>query len=53
MLRKAILFGLVIIAACLIWFWNSEWLKIDICLDGGGRWDSLNKECQFAAGNMK
>jgi hypothetical protein len=53
MVRKASRIGFVIIAVALIWFWNSEWLKTDICLDGGGQWDSLNKKCQFAAGDPK
>ena len=42
---------LILLAILLIWFWNSEWLAIDRCLDGGGRWDEASGSCQFATGD--
>jgi hypothetical protein len=48
--RGGILLALIIFGAIAAWFWGSEWLEIDKCLDGGGRWDDTNKSCQFATG---
>jgi hypothetical protein len=45
------LFVLILLAAGLIWFWNSEWLATDRCLDDGGRWDKTTRSCQFATGD--
>jgi hypothetical protein len=42
----------VLLAAAAVWFLNSEWMDIDRCLDGGGRWDKASKQCQFASGEM-
>ena len=50
--RIAALLLLVLIAALLVWLLNSEWLEIDKCLDGGGRWDDANGTCQVATGTM-
>ncbi|HEX8300238.1 hypothetical protein [Sphingomonas sp.] len=48
--RRVILLILVLIVAAAVWVLNSEWLKIDGCLDGGGRWDHVTKSCQLAPG---
>jgi hypothetical protein len=44
-LRIGIALAAVMVAAA-IWFWNSEWLAIDTCLDRGGRWDEQTRVCQ-------
>ena len=46
------LFVLILLAALLFWFLNSEWLASDKCLDGGGRWDETLKHCQVASGEQ-
>ena len=38
--------SLALLIIALVWFWNSEWLKIDTCLDGSGRWDKIKQECE-------
>jgi hypothetical protein len=36
--------GAVIVAALFWWFWGE--LKIDRCLDNGGRWNYEKKACE-------
>jgi hypothetical protein len=35
----------------LLWIgsdFNSDFMKIDSCLDSGGAWDELNRQCAYA-----
>jgi hypothetical protein len=52
-LKKGAALAFVIAVLAIGWFWAVPTIKIDKCLDGGGRWDNQTKSCQFAAGNRK
>lgn len=40
--------GLIVIAVSMVLFIVfSDYLTIDKCLDNGGRWDSLQQECEY------
>lgn len=42
--------GLAIVLATTWWLlMHSEWVKIDRCLDGGGRWMSAQQKCEGEA----
>lgn len=44
----AVLAMLLVVSAGLLWFFNSESMDIDSCLDSGGRWGD-DKTCEFEA----
>jgi hypothetical protein len=48
MRRRVISVIAAVALGLVVWFLNSEWLNQDVCLDGGGRWDSEMKVCQYA-----
>lgn len=39
---------LLVLGMGLVWFFNSEFIDIDSCLDSGGRWGD-DKTCEFGA----
>jgi hypothetical protein len=46
---KMAIYFIVLIIGFILWFmWaNSEFMKIDYCLDDGGRWNYKEKKCEY------
>jgi hypothetical protein len=45
--RKLLIVGIVAITLIFMGLRLKNWIDIDKCLDGGGRWDYDNKECVY------
>ena len=43
--RKIMAFGLIVIFVIGGWFWLRKEIRIDSCLDLGGRWNYETKSC--------
>lgn len=47
-MKKKLIIILVALSAAGVWF-VSGWLKVDSCLDSGGRWNAASKVCEMSA----
>jgi hypothetical protein len=39
--------GLVVLVAAVYFVYGSEFMKVDRCLDAGGRWNYELKQCEY------